>query len=104
MVANASYPSNSRIPWPYIRLARRQGAYEVMATIASMRLFQKSQNSPALAGLAIVGLALGATAVGAMAIGALAIGRLVVRQGRIEKLSIGELTVDRLIVKEQHSI
>jgi hypothetical protein len=82
----------------------KTGDSAVMVTIATMRLFQKSHNSSALAGLAIVGLALGATAVGAMAIGALAIGRLVVRQSRIEKLSIGQLTVDRLIVREQHSI
>jgi hypothetical protein len=69
-----------------------------------MRLFQKSQGSSALAGLAVIGLGIGATAVGAIAIGALAIGRVVIRQGRIEKLSIGEWTGDRLIVKEQPSI
>jgi hypothetical protein len=41
----------------------------------------------------LVGLAHGATAIGALAICALAVGRLVIRQGRIDKLTIGELTI-----------
>ena len=72
----------------------------VIATIATMRLFQKSPYFSA-GGLAVIGLAIGATAVGAMAIGAFAIRRLVIREGSIEKLSIGELTVDKLIVRQQ---